>query len=104
MFWFCFHSFWYTDCRFLQLQNIIIVPTSMLAGCFWPIEIMPDFMQKLAMIFPQSWVLKAIDNLQFGEKLENIIPYLLMILIFAIVIFIVALVKFRNDEDIRNVI
>ena len=87
-----------------QLQNIIIVPTSMLAGCFWPVEIMPDFMQKLAMIFPQSWVLKAIDNLQFGEKVENIIPYLLMILIFAVAVFIVALVRFRNDEDIRNVI
>lgn len=87
-----------------QLQNILIVPTSMLSGCFWPVEIMPDFMQKFAMIFPQSWVLKSIDKLQFGERLESIVPYLLMILIFAVIIFILALLKLRNDDDIRNII
>jgi ABC-2 type transport system permease protein len=27
----------------------------MLAGCYWPLEIVPDYMQKVALIFPQYW-------------------------------------------------
>lgn len=87
-----------------QLQNILIVPTSMLAGCFWPVEIMPKYMQKISMVFPQSWVLKAVDKLQYGNGVESISFYLLMILAFALVLFIISLIKFRCDEDIRNVV
>lgn len=87
-----------------QLQNILIVPTSMLAGCFWPAEIMPNFMRNIGMIFPQTWVLKAVDKLQFGEGIISIVSYLIVILAFALALFIIALVKFKSDEDIKNVV
>ncbi|MDQ0176403.1 ABC transporter permease [Bacillus chungangensis] len=34
----------------------VVIPTCMLAGVYWPIEIMPDFMQRLADFIPQTWI------------------------------------------------
>ncbi len=45
------------------LQTIVIVPTSMLSGAFWPFGLMPDFMQKLAMLTPQYWAIKGVADL-----------------------------------------
>lgn len=46
-----------------SLQTIIIVPTSMLSGAYWPLAMMPDFMQKLAMLTPQYWTVDGIAKL-----------------------------------------
>lgn len=52
-----------------QITNIILLPTSMLAGCLWPSTIMPVFMQKIGHIFPQNWVLTMINNYQINQNL-----------------------------------
>ena len=52
-----------------QITNIILLPTSMLAGCLWPSTIMPVFMQKIAHIFPQNWVLTMVNNYQINQNL-----------------------------------
>src|SRR5690625_7614400 len=30
------------------LSNLVILPTIMVSGGFWPVEIMPDFLQKIS--------------------------------------------------------
>uniref|UniRef100_UPI00289EE00C ABC transporter permease n=1 Tax=Bacillus luti TaxID=2026191 RepID=UPI00289EE00C len=37
------------------MQNMIIVPTCLLAGCYFPYDIMPNAVQKVANFLPQRW-------------------------------------------------
>lgn len=82
-----------------QLSNILIVPTSMLAGCFWPAELMPDYIQKIALVLPQTWVLKAVDVMQYGGTLLNAAVDIGMILLFAVILFGIAIFKMATDDD-----
>ncbi len=42
-----------------NISILILSPTCMLGGCYWPITIMPGFMQKLAWFTPQYWTMAA---------------------------------------------
>ncbi|MGV2806473.1 ABC transporter permease, partial [Clostridium perfringens] len=37
-----------------MINSMIVTPTCMLGGCFWPLAIMPEFMQKIANFIPQK--------------------------------------------------
>ncbi|WP_379135530.1 ABC transporter permease [Paenibacillus sp. sgz500958] len=49
-----------------MLNMLIIMPTSMLGGCFWPLSIMPDYMKKAANFVPQKWAIQAVDIASTG--------------------------------------
>ncbi|MBF0845892.1 ABC transporter permease, partial [Streptococcus danieliae] len=55
----------------VKLLNLTILPSSMLAGCFWPISITPNFMQILGKIFPQNWILTIIEIAQNGGSVDK---------------------------------
>lgn len=55
-----------------SINNMIVVPTCMLGGCFWPIAMMPDFMRKLANFTPQRWAISALEQASAGESLAGI--------------------------------
>lgn len=69
-----------------QINNIIIAPSCMISGCFFPLSMLPDFMQKLANFFPQKWALTAIDRLGGGGSFSDILLPLLILLLFAAVL------------------
>ncbi|WP_025697437.1 ABC transporter permease, partial [Paenibacillus forsythiae] len=50
-----------------MLNALILTPTCMLGGCFWPISIMPDYMQKAANFVPQKWAIQAADLAATGS-------------------------------------
>jgi ABC-2 type transport system permease protein len=85
------------------LQNIIVTPTCLLSGCFFPIEVMPKFLQKIADFMPQKWVLTGLTSLQEGNSFMSIYMNILIIIAFAIAFFLIAIYKFYSDDDIRNV-
>ncbi|MBW7454479.1 ABC transporter permease [Paenibacillus sepulcri] len=68
-----------------QLNNLVVTPTCMLGGCFWPISIMPDFMQKLANFIPQKWAMEALSRMAFGSTLTDTLLPLGIMLLFAAV-------------------
>lgn len=68
-----------------QINNIIITPTCMISGCFFPLTLLPDFMQKLANFTPQKWAIGAIDHLGGGGSLSEISLQLFILLLFAAV-------------------
>jgi ABC-2 type transport system permease protein len=68
-----------------QINNLIITPTCMISGCFFPISILPDFMQKLANFTPQKWAIQAVDRLGGGGSISDIGLQLLILLLFAAV-------------------
>ncbi|MEH7120449.1 ABC transporter permease [Neobacillus vireti] len=86
------------------LQNLIITPTCLLAGCFWPVEIMPKTAQKIADFLPQRWLLDTITELQKGHTLNSLSLNLVTLLAFAVVFFMIAIYKFNRNNNVRSFI
>lgn len=85
-----------------SLSTLIITPSSMIAGCFWPQQFMPDFMQKISKFFPQEWVLDAIDKAQNGASASQVAFNLFIIFAFAVVFSLVSIYKLRISDDVSN--
>jgi len=54
--------------NFGSINALVLTPTSMIAGCFWPVTFMPDFLIKLGYLTPQRWALVAIQNAQSHQS------------------------------------
>ncbi|MED5051843.1 ABC transporter permease [Anoxybacillus sp. UARK-01] len=84
------------------MQNLIVVPTCMLSGCFWPADIMPTFVQKIANFLPQRWTLDALLKLQQGHSFGSLYLNLLIILAFALIFFLISAYKFGRNNNVNN--
>ncbi len=82
---------------------IIVTPTCMLSGCFFPVEVMPDFMQKISYFFPQRWALNAIKTAQLGSANIEVYISILVTLAFAAVFFLISSLKMRKSRAIKNI-
>lgn len=69
-----------------QFQNLIVAPSCLLGGCFVPIGMMPDYIQKLASFVPQKWALEAISRLAFGNVWHEVLLPVGILLLFAAVL------------------
>jgi ABC-2 type transport system permease protein len=76
--------------------NLIITPTCMVAGCFWPASIMPQLLQRLSFFLPQRWALDAVQKAQGGIAIG---VDLLVIAAFALALFILASYRFSRIEE-----
>ena len=69
-----------------------------LSGCWWPIEVTPTWMQKLAWIFPSGWVMDAIHRLtSFGDPPSAIIPHAILLAAATIILLFIGRKVFRFD-------
>jgi ABC-type polysaccharide/polyol phosphate export permease len=47
-----------------------------LGGCFWPIEVTPDYMQRLALFLPTGWMMDAMHKLMiFQNEWDAVLPH-----------------------------
>ncbi|MFC4601947.1 ABC transporter permease [Cohnella hongkongensis] len=69
-----------------SINNLVVIPTCMLGGCFWPVTMMPGFMQKLANFTPQRWAISALEQASGGETLSGIGLQLGVLALFAAVL------------------
>ncbi|WP_312473710.1 ABC transporter permease [Neobacillus sp.] len=84
------------------LQNLIIMPTVMLSGCFWPVEVMPTTLQKIANFLPQRWTLDTLTKLQEGHSISELSLHLLILFAFAAAFFLIAVYKFSRNTTTQN--
>jgi ABC-2 type transport system permease protein len=67
--------------------SIIILITSplvMLGGAYWPQDMMPDMMIRIAQFLPTSWVMSGVDKLLYdGKSFTGILLEILVLFIFA---------------------
>ncbi|HDR8063817.1 ABC transporter permease [Bacillus thuringiensis] len=84
------------------MQNIVIVPTCLLAGCYFPYDIMPSAVQKVANFLPQRWLLDTISKLQQGIPFSELYLNILILCAFAMAFFLIAIYKFGRNNDARN--
>lgn len=69
-----------------NLNSLIVTPTCMLGGCYWPVDIMPDYMQKIANFVPQKWAIDAAEKLSAGEAMADILLNLGILSLFGIIL------------------
>ncbi len=56
-----------------SLGVLVTLTLSALGGCWWPLEIVPDGMKKLAHIFPTAWALEGLHTLiSYGGSLGDV--------------------------------
>jgi ABC-2 type transport system permease protein len=62
-----------------------------LGGCWWPIEIVPLGVRRVAMISPAYWAMDALHKLRFFQGgLGDILPNLAVLLTLSIVLSVLA--------------
>ncbi len=70
----------------------------MLSGSFWPLELFPPTMQKVAYLLPMTWAMQALTDLAVrGADLGAILPAIGYMLASAVVFFIVGVLRFRYE-------
>jgi ABC-2 type transport system permease protein len=80
------------------INAMVITPTCMLGGCFWPISIMPDWMQKLANFVPQKWVIDGIERMASGQSLSEVALNLGVLALFAFILLGIGSVILQPGE------
>jgi ABC-2 type transport system permease protein len=54
---------------------------AMMGGLFWPVAVMPDFMQRIAMLLPTYWLVKSTEIITTATaSIELIVPLTVLFL------------------------
>lgn len=80
------------------MSTLIITPTCMLGGVFWPIDFMPEALRRLSNLMPQKWAIEAVAKLQNGETFGGLAINLLILLAFAAAFLTIAAYKIKVSE------
>lgn len=86
------------------LQNLIITPSCLIAGCYFPLEIIPESFRQLSGFMPQYWLLETVNKLQNGASLAGLYLNLLTLIGFAAALTLVAIYNFSRNNDTRTFI
>ena len=84
------------------LTNVVVMPTVMLSGSFWPVEVMPESVQKIAAFLPQRWTLDTLEKLQEGSTFGSLYLNILILFAFAAALFLVATYKFSQNNNTQR--
>jgi ABC-type multidrug transport system permease subunit len=69
-----------------------------LGGCWWPIEVTPEWMQALQKAIPTGWTMDALHKLiSFQAGAMSVIPNVLLLVVAAIVFGVLAARRFRYE-------
>ncbi|WP_019915098.1 ABC transporter permease [Paenibacillus sp. HW567] len=84
-----------------MLNALILTPTCMLGGCFWPLYLMPDYMQKAANFVPQKWAIQAVDIAAAGGGWDELwLPFAILLLMAAVLLAIGSAILRPNEAGI----
>jgi ABC-2 type transport system permease protein len=86
------------------MQNMILIPSSLLSGCMFPLALMPATMQQLAHFLPQYWLLDTFSNLQQGVSMGALSLNLIILIAFSVALSLIAVYKFGRNNDTRSYI
>jgi ABC-2 type transport system permease protein len=80
------------------IGNMLVIATCMISGVYWPLEIEPSFMQKLADFLPQTWALKGFaDLLANGGGIVDILDNVGILLGFAVLFLLLGIRKVKFE-------
>jgi len=80
------------------LANILMYAVAALGGAWWPIEIVPGWMQQLARLTPTYWAMQGFqDIIVRGLGLAAVLPSAALLLLFGAVYLSIGLWRFRYE-------
>jgi ABC-2 type transport system permease protein len=79
--------------------NIITFPMMFLSGTFFPIAMMPDYLQTAAHVLPLFYVIEGLNNVMVYGNTSGVMVDLAVVAIIALAIFIAAIKLFKWKED-----
>ncbi|MFY4775663.1 ABC transporter permease [Metabacillus sp. RGM 3146] len=80
------------------MGNLIVVSTCMISGVYWPIDIEPEFMQKIANFLPQTWAMKGFTELVAkGGTLMDITGYIGILALFAAGFLVIGMSRIKYE-------
>jgi ABC-2 type transport system permease protein len=77
---------------------IIAIPMAGLGGAMWPIEIVPEFMQRLALFLPTGWAMRGFhDIITRGLGLEAVLLEAGVLVAFGVIFLVLGILRFRYE-------
>ena len=74
---------------------LILAP---LGGCWWPLFILPEWLQTVAKISPHAWANDGFNQLMlFGADFGAVIPEMLALVVFTVIFGAIAIWRFRTS-------
>ena len=82
-----------------SLGVLSVIVMSMLGGTWWPVEVLPSFMQTLSKLVPSGWAMQGFTDLILrGGNLQEVLLPLLVLTGFGAVFLTVGAVIFRFEK------
>lgn len=78
--------------------NLVILTLAPLGGAWWPLEIMPQWMQAVGHLSPIAWAMEGFRAVIFhGGGISDVIPPMLVLLAITAVCFVIAVRRFKYE-------
>jgi len=87
-----------TESQASNLSIMIGMSMALLGGCWWPMELFPPTLQQIVKVLPTTWAMSAMTDITMrGQGLVDILPEAGVLVGFAVVFFIIGLLRFRYE-------
>ena len=83
----------------IQFIPLVIVPTLILSGIFWPIESMPTFFRPLSAVLPTTYAVDALRSVMVrGWGVTWVLPQIVILLAFTATVLLAAVEVLRRKS------
>ncbi|MDW5562428.1 MAG: ABC transporter permease [Methanomassiliicoccus sp.] len=79
--------------------NIVTFPMMFLAGTFFPISVMPDYLQAIAHVLPLYYVIEGLNNVMVYGNMAGALFDIAVVAVLTAIFFIAAVKLFKWRED-----
>ena len=87
-----------TEAQASGLSMMLGMVMALLGGCWYPIELFPQFVQTAAKVLPTTWAMQGmLDIVLRGEGLAGVLLPAAVLLGFAAVFFVIGVWRFRYE-------
>ena len=81
-----------------SLATVTALILAPLGGCWWPLFILPEWMQTVAKISPHAWANSGFNKLMlFGADIGSVMPEMIALVVFTAIFGIIAVMRFRTS-------
>jgi ABC-2 type transport system permease protein len=81
------------------IGNIVTFPMMFLAGTFFPISSMPEYLQAFAHVLPLFYVTEGLNNVMVYNNMSAALVDIAVLAVLTVVIFVLAIKLFKWRED-----
>lgn len=80
-------------------SNAIAFPMMFLSGAFWPVDMMPEYMQHIAYIFPLTYFVDALNSTMYLSSMIDTIRSISVLLVFTCVFVLIGSILTRWKQE-----